>query len=333
LPPLEVDIASIPAEARRFFRVTLKPKDLCGIPWRVAFALQADGWYLRSDIIWSKPNPMPESATDRPTKSHEYVFLLAKSERYFYDVLAIAEPSVTQDIRRPYTSQGAWELDGRPAEQRHGGEPRSAVREPAGWATEDAQGRGGKSAFRGQGSNRDSENGPANREGREMRDVGVGLTRNKRTVWTIATQAFPEAHFATFPEELAATCIKAGTSERGCCLKCGAPWERVIQTQEIAAHGLRSPNLSRDETGLDRGQDWNTRRTFSGCSIGQTTGWQPTCECDACDPVPCTVLDPFAGSGTVGKVAFLLGRRFVCLDLKWEYCKMAQRRVPPMGVR
>ena len=102
----------------------LKPKDLVGIPWRVAFALQADGWYLRSDIIWHKPNPMPESVTDRPTKAHEYVFLMAKSERYFYDADAIREPSVTTDPRRPYTSEGAWELDGRPKEQRKGGQRR-----------------------------------------------------------------------------------------------------------------------------------------------------------------------------------------------------------------
>jgi DNA modification methylase len=77
----------------------LKPKDLCGIPWRVAFALQADGWYLRSDIIWAKPNPMPESVTDRPTKAHEYVFLLSKQERYYYDADAIAERCITSDTR------------------------------------------------------------------------------------------------------------------------------------------------------------------------------------------------------------------------------------------
>jgi DNA modification methylase len=91
----------------------LKAKDLCGTPWGVAFALQADGWWLRSDIIWSKPNPMPESITDRPTKAHEYVFLMSKSERYFYDAEAIKERSITNDPRRPYTSEGAKQLDGR----------------------------------------------------------------------------------------------------------------------------------------------------------------------------------------------------------------------------
>jgi DNA modification methylase len=98
----------------------LKPKDLCGIPWRVAFALQADGWWLRQDIIWSKPSPMPESVTDRCTKAHEYMFLLAKSERYFYDAGAIAEASIyPDDKRRPLGSKGAWMMDGR--EQRANG--------------------------------------------------------------------------------------------------------------------------------------------------------------------------------------------------------------------
>lgn len=178
----------------------LKQKDLIGIPWRVAFALQDAGWYLRSDIIWSKGNPMPESVTDRPTKAHEYLFLLAKAERYFYDAEAIAEPSITNDLRRPYTSQGAWEMDGRPAEQRHGGELR---------------GKGGKNAFRGQGHFREDENGPANRDGRDMRDVGAGLTRNRRSVWTVNTQPYAGAHFAVFPEKLIEPCILAGCPAGG----------------------------------------------------------------------------------------------------------------------
>jgi DNA modification methylase len=102
----------------------LKPKDLIGIPWRVAFALQADGWYLRSDVVWAKPNPMPESVTDRPTKAHEYVFLLAKSERYAYDADAIKETSITNDARRPYMSKGAKDLDGRSAVLWRGGQLR-----------------------------------------------------------------------------------------------------------------------------------------------------------------------------------------------------------------
>ncbi len=144
----------------------LKPKDLVGIPWRVAFALQANGWYLRSDIIWSKPNPMPESVTDRPTKAHEYLFLLAKSERYYYDARAIAEVSVIG---------------------------RGAVRNIT-------------PGTKGAASTRNDWD--------RFGVVNDG-TRNKRSVWEIATQPYPEAHFATFPEALVEPCIKAGCPKDG----------------------------------------------------------------------------------------------------------------------
>ena len=161
-------LASGHATKRNTIVGNLKPKNLIGIPWRVAFALQADGWHLRSDIIWAKPNPMPESVTDRPTRAHEYVFLLTKQARYYYDADAIKEPSITGDMRRPYGSQGVWDVDGRPEHQRHGGQMRKA------------------------------------------RTNGA----NKRSVWTIATQPFPGAHFATFPCALVEPCILAGSRPR-----------------------------------------------------------------------------------------------------------------------
>jgi DNA modification methylase len=142
----------------------LKPKDLIGIPWRVAFALQADGWWLRQDIIWSKPNPMPESVTDRCTKAHEYLFLLTKAERYFYDAEAIAEAS---------------------------------------------------SGLSGGGfSQKYLESQPAHGAMMLARPTDNG-TRNKRSVWEVTTQPFPEAHFATFPPALIEPCIKAGCPEGG----------------------------------------------------------------------------------------------------------------------
>jgi DNA modification methylase len=210
----------------------LKPKDLVGIPWRVAFALQDDGWYLRSDIIWHKPNPMPESVTDRPTKSHEYIFLMSKSERYFYDAEAIRETSVTGDARRPYGSQGAWDLDGRPDEQKHGGELR---------------GKGGINSFRGQGMNREGDKGPANRDGRDMRDIGVGEWRNKRTVWTVATQPYSAAHFATFPPKLIEPCILAGSRYGDTVLD---PFNGAGTT------GLVSIQHNRDYIGIDLNPDY-----------------------------------------------------------------------------
>jgi DNA modification methylase len=142
--------------------IGLKPKDLCGIPWRVAFALQADGWYLRQDLIWHKPNPMPESVTDRCTKAHEYIFLLSKNQRYFYDADAIAEASTKElDCSRGPKIYG------------DGGYHRN-----------------GKGA---------STLGPGRSEG-----------RNRRSVWTVATEPFSGAHFACFPQKLIRPCVLAG---------------------------------------------------------------------------------------------------------------------------
>lgn len=200
----------------------LKTKDLVGVPWRVAFALQADGWYLRSDIIWSKPNPMPESVTDRPTKAHEYVFLMAKSEHYYYDSGAIKEP--TCDPRRPYTSQGAWDLDGRPDDQKHGGEPRS-------WNGSSFTGKRdvhlhpnvGKKPRTAGNKNHKYVTEYESSETEEHR-TKAGLlkvadvpweSRNRRTVWTIATQPYSEAHFAVYPPSLVEPCILAGSPEGG----------------------------------------------------------------------------------------------------------------------
>lgn len=204
----------------------LKPKDLVGVPWRVALALQDAGWWLRSDCIWHKPNPMPESVTDRPTKAHEYVFLMTKSARYWYDAEAVKEVSVTNDTHRPYGSQGAWDIDGRAVEQRPNGKQR---------------GRGGKRAFRGQGSNR-TVCGLANRNGRDMRDVGVGSTRNVRTVWSISTRPYHGSHFATFPEVLAERCILAGCQQGGVVLD---PFAGSGTTLAVA------DRLGRDAVGIE----------------------------------------------------------------------------------
>lgn len=254
----------------------LKPKDLVGIPWRVAFALQADGWWLRSDIVWAKPNPMPESVTDRPTRAHEYVFLLTKSERYFYDADAIREPlaeSTRREIDAGYSGSATKDYAG------------NGVQDPSAVKARIIHGRRRRRAkTAGPGSHAGGR-----RQAPEPGEPGAfhPLGANRRTVWWIPTHAFPEAHFATFPPALVEPCVKAGTSERGACATCGAPWER------------------------------ETRETDS---------WRPSCTC-AGDFVPCLVLDPFCGSGTVGVVANLLGRSFVGIELKPEYAAMARRRL------
>jgi len=146
----------------------LKPKDLMGIPWRVAFALQADGWYLRQDIIWAKPNPMPESVKDRCTKSHEYIFLLTKSARYFYDAEAVREQS------KP-------------------------------WIADRKDGQSSARVATLPGDKRETKV--------EYRKYAELKGANRRSVWTITTKPFKEAHFATFPEEIPRTCILAGSKK------------------------------------------------------------------------------------------------------------------------
>ena len=195
----------------------LKPKDLVGIPWLVAFALRADGWYLRADVIWAKPNPMPESVTDRPSRSHEYVFLLAKSERYFYDADAIAEPSTDAEAIAGYRRDVV--NDAIPVESGY--------------------------------------DGHRTRRGiLVMTQSGKAYTtRNARSVWTIPTQPYADAHFATFPEALAERCIKAGSR------------------------------------------------------LGDL------------------VLDPLCGSGTTGRVAIRLGRRFTGIEINPEYVALARERI------
>ncbi len=234
----------------------LKPKDLVGIPWRAALALQADGWYLRSEVVWAKPNPMPESVTDRPTKAHEQVFLLTKSPRYFYDAEAVREPLV--------------------------------------------KGVAGSRFDRG----KTGENGMGRVQDGDREDNPAG--RNLRTVWTIATRPSRVSHFAVMVPALAERCIKAGTSEHGCCAACGAPWVRVVEREGCdvgrgkTGH-TRERGVGRRGGGVDRGR-------CGDAPVVHTLSWRPSCPCEPSAPVPCRVLDPFGGSGTTAAVAAVLGR-------------------------
>jgi len=258
-----------------------KPKDMVPIPWLVAMALQADGWYLRQDIIWHKPNPMPESVTDRCTKSHEYLFLLSKSERYFYDAEAIAEPTADANAQRTTAHYNTAERYG--------------------------AGNGGNSGLDSLAS--------------RMR-TGEHTMRNKRDVWTVATHPYKGAHFATFPPALIEPCILAGTSERGCCPKCGKPWVRVVEKTDELDTSARGSRFDAGKTGARDGGD----RTQAGERYtNRTTGWRPGCECGG-EPVPCTVLDPFGGSGTTGEVANGNGRDAVLIELNPAYVELQRQR-------
>jgi DNA modification methylase len=248
----------------------LKPKDLVGIPWRVAFALQADGWWLRQDIIWSKPNPMPESVTDRCTKAHEYLFLMSKSPRYYYDEEAISEPSTYPP------------------------------------------GCGRKNAGHEIASKTSNEKNPAFRS--------IKHTRNRRSVWTITTKPYKQAHFATFPQKLVEPCILAGCPEE-CCGDCGAPWVREVET-EYKRHdnwfgNKQNARHSRGKAGL----------AYNEPIASRTVGFNPSCDCQDAGVVPGTVLDPFAGSGTTLYVARQHGRASIGIELSSDYCKLIANRL------
>lgn len=262
-----------------------KSKDLLLMPARLALALQADGWWVRSDIIWHKPNPMPESCTDRPTSAHEHVFLLSKRARYYYDADAVREEAeYGASVDRDGASCGPF----RPTS-------------------------GG--GFRG-----------------GTRAHSYGGSRNLRNVWTIPTAPFSDAHFATFPPALVERCIRAGTSERGCCAACGAPWCRMVERGDLVptrkqhdkrAYGVVVDEPDANDAGRNRARDGHRANMAFETT---TTGWAPSCACEA-DVVPCTVLDPFVGSGTTALVADRLQRHAIGIDLSIDYAAMAQRRL------
>lgn len=341
----------------------LAPKQRLLLPARVALALQDDGWWIRSEIIWAKGlsfcptysgSCMPSSVKDRPTDSHEMVYLLSKKPRYFYDA--------------------------------------DAVREADG-----GRGSGNVAAKSG-----DETGGPGCNIARSV-PWKAGGGRNLRTVWTINPQGYKEAHFATFPEALVKPCILAGTSEKGACSECGAPWRRVVErdlsgcetewsevrdvrnAEEIARFlrasreaagltrkavddalgtktlyswfegrpaGIETPTIEQWEKlkpiiGFDGRHDADVARTklvevtnrkpkradLIAPSENQaqpkrtTTGWEPTCEHADAPVVPCVVLDPFSGSGTTGVVALRLGRDYAGCEISPEYLAMSERRL------
>ena len=340
-------------DGRQKLRTGLKPKDLIGMPWRIALALQADGWWLRSDIVWSKPNPMPESVKDRPTRAHEYMFLLTKSERYYYDHVAIREPMAESSLVR-ISQPSFWEQTGGPKDYGASGVNPSrsgrralenlARRTPAGWNVNhyesDLRGRYPQRRDPGRAEQLavvDAKFKQAKRRGHSRSHDGHldGGTKadqqasgaNRRDVWHIATQPFPGAHFATFPVALVEPCILAGTSAHGVCAECGAPWERVAEAtfrpqEDVSlSKGVKG---SGDQKPMGDSNGWDG--TSTGTTVTTTTGWQPTCSHDA-EPIPATLLDPFSGSGTTGVVSLRHGRAFIGIELNPEYIELARERI------
>lgn len=275
---------------------SIKPKDLVGIPWRVAFALQADGWWLRQDIIWAKPNPMPESVTDRCTKSHEYIFLLSKSQKYYFDNEATMEIATGYDGRKDTKYKGGQKDMSGGAHER--------------WKFKNLQ-------EKGQPPNTIHLNRLNN-----VKDGTEYLTpvRNKRSVWTITTKPYAEAHFATFPPELPELCIKAGCPEY-ICFKCGMPRVKIIENGRMIGTGgsdkgklseNKDTNLRNDNKKLFQFEKIIKGYSDCGCNAGFKEG---------------VVLDPFLGSGTTLMVARELGRSGIGIELNPEYVKLAKKRV------
>jgi len=382
------------AQPFHFAKAGLKAKDLVGMPWRVAFALQADGWYLRRDIIWSKPNPMPESVPDRPTTAHEYIFLFSKSGDSRYWTHSRGKYPGSREAPEP---DYIWvERRAEDAELEEDSlaeafinsreEPEEAPRQelaivPFGWTAEkdnpvnrqwrrvnlwrshdyffdkeaiaEAQSESERTRRLREHEQRldsryplarDNQTGLHNpsdagvlRSSRARQEIALRGTRQPRSVWEIPTQAFRGAHFATFPEEIPRRAIAAGTSERGCCPDCDAPWERIVLASGGTIGQSWHDHLTDGEQGriLKWGSGGTGKASKEGTYRRTSTGWQPTCRCSLNPNTrhlkPALVLDPFGGSGTVGAVAFKMGRRFLCLELKEEYLELAKERIPPMA--
>lgn len=305
-------------EVRKIGRIfkqvkSLNPKDLMGIPWQLAFALRADGWYLRSEIIWHKPNPMPESVTDRPSKAHEQIFLLSKSAKYFYDGEAVREAQAEGTAER--YSHGFQTTEGKTGLA----DALCAI----------------------------SVKQTLQKDGQERFRFNAA-SRNRRSVWSIPLNGYKEAHFATFPPALPETCLKAGTSLKGCCSLCGAPWERVTESERVPTrpgdgskvHGANSRvNKSRDANHKSEanGKKSIVNAVHHATEVGNrdpqrhvtqtvTKGWAPGCECNG-ELWPCLILDPFAGAGTSLLVAKALGLRAIGFELNQTYAEMARRRI------
>ncbi len=341
----------------------LKPKDLAMIPNRLAIALQEDGWWVRSEIIWAKPNPMPESVLDRPATSHEKIFLLTKAERYWWDAVGSRLPAAGSSERR--WAENVEAQAGSP--QAHGGtKTLKAVGGPR--AARIAAGK--QSEYTNRRISSLNENWlkakAANpRDGAWPR----GHTRNLRNyepapleVWNIGTRPFKGAHFATFPPELVERAITAGCPTR-VCQSCGAPWRIVSRSAFVPQQDVSQERGKRSADQTDASSRW--AGSSRGSTDKQVVGLLPVCRCydaqlaampeprrprkraqraawpgriDRCRQSPAAapsawpsaraiVLDPFGGAGTTGLVASRMGRNAILIELNESYAQMAAARI------
>jgi DNA modification methylase len=271
----------------------LKSGDLMLMPQRVAMAMQADGWWLRSAIVWAKGssfcgwsgNPMPESVRNRPSAAYEMLFLMTKSRRYFYDWLVAREQATSSEEEYLKVAEAR----------------RNLIRYGKGYKV-GAERHEGETSFTG---------------------VFDGM-RNLRNVWAIPTHGFGGSHFATYPEELVRPCITAGTSPFTC-QECGAPWEREVErSMAYLKQDINGNRAKAKKKNVDRGDQGGP---CDQIIMARQTGWRPTCDHPLGEPGRSIVFDPFGGSGTTGVVAMKMGRDAILAELSDDYVRMAGRRI------
>jgi hypothetical protein len=269
------------------------------MPSRVAMALQADGWYLRSMMPWVKRNSMPESVTDRPSTAVEYVFLLSKNPRYYWDADA-----VRVDASSTTHSRGTG--DGGPKRR----DKAATLGMHDGWGD----------ATRAVLSNRNRRNSDWFLESWQ----GLLLDEDDDPLaLVINPMPFKGAHFATFPSKLVEPMVKASTSEKGQCPECGAPWVRVTESHRNGVDWNSNNRAGGSRLAVGQSASDSMPIDYRPPS---TTGWRPSCGHEAA-PVPQTILDPFGGAGTVGLVADRLGRNAVLCELSESYSDMGTDRL------
>ena len=285
----------------------LKAKDLVGIPWRVAFALQADGWYLRSAMPWLKGSAMPESVRDRPSSAIEYFFLLTKNRKYFYDVDAVRVSHTESSIKRNKYGQSKAACN-----------QISVSREQLPGEKLNPMGRNRRNSDWFMDSIRDILEGKSGTLLHDENDIPIAIFCNP--------QPYKEAHFATFSPRLITPMILAGTSPRACEI-CGAPWERVVERKRFKRNEL-PPSDPRYRPNVYQGAyDGINGKGDAGYTETKTIGWQPTCTCQNEGKGRCIVLDPFMGSGTTAVVALKHNRNYIGIELNPEYIKIAEKRI------
>ena len=327
-----LDKSDIPAHLLKYFKPkhVLKQKDDAGIPWRVAFALQADGWYLRSAMPWLKRSAMPESVTDRPASAVEYFFLLTKSKKYFYDVDAVRKPVKYDSKKRAMrgnTDKNKYAAGNHLPDGVHA-HTISQPREYRGYENMEEVIALGETSLNPAGRNRRNSDWFMD----SIRDILEGesgtLLHDENDIPTAIfcnPQPYKEAHFATFSPRLITPMILAGTSPRACEI-CGAPWERITKKNGQTEYGVSPKRADAPGAEVSKKSVFRTGKI----SIKTTIGWQPTCTCQNSGNARCIVLDPFAGSGTTLYVAEQYGRDSVGIELSEEYCKLIRKRMDKM---